>query len=852
MKTKTWAWVGPILGVALFSLAVWVLHRELSAYHFKDILHRIGSIPTRRIAAALLLTAAGYGIMTIYDLLALRYLKQSLAYAKIAMAAFIGAAFSNNIGLSMLAGASVRYRLYASWGLSALEITKLVFFCTLTLWLGFFTLGGLVFVIDPLNLPAALHLPFLSTRAIGLLMGLLVAAYVAAGLLVKKPVRVLHWQVDLPSLRTGTLQLLVGAADWSLAAGALIALLPPTEQLSMPILLGMYLLAQLAGLASQVPGGLGVFETVFLLLVGDIIPAEALLGSLLVYRMIYYLLPLVLSATLLGINEIILHRASARKMMENYRRWSAPVLPPVLAFTTFMAGAVLLFSGATPALDHRLVWLKQVIPLSLLEVSHFVGSCVGIALLLLARGLQRRLDGAYWVTVILLAAGIAASLFKGLDYEEAVLLAVLLAALLPSHRFFYRRTSLLNQRFTPAWMAAIAMVAISALWLGLFSHKHVEYSDRLWWQFAFSDSAPRFLRASAGAATVLLVYAVARLMRPAVHRPAAATAAEMATVTQVVKNATSTVSNLALLGDKSFLVSPENNAFIMFAVEGRSWISMGDPVGPESAWPELIWRFREMSDRFGGWTVFYQVTPDHLPYYLDLGLSLTKLGETARVSLTDFSLDGSSRKELRYTQRKMEKEGLSVQILPAAQATERLDDLKRISDAWLAEKNTREKGFSLGSFAAAYLSHFDVAVVKKAATIIAFANLWQSANREELSIDLMRYDPGSAPRGVMDFLFIQLMGWGREQGYRWFDLGMAPLAGLEDRSLAPLWNRLAAFLSRHGEHFYNFQGLRQYKDKFDPAWEPRYLGSPGGLALPAILTHLAQLISGGIKGTVLK
>ncbi len=259
-----------------------------------------------------------------------------------------------------------------------------------------------------------------------------------------------------------------------------------------------------------------------------------------------------------------------------------------------------------------------------------------------------------------------------------------------------------------------------------------------------------------------------------------------------------------------------------------------------------------MSDRFGGWALFYQVAPDGLPYYLDLGLTLTKLGETARVSLTDFSLEGSSRKELRYTQRKMKKEGLALEILPASLAAERIGDLKRISDAWLAEKNTREKGFSLGNFDAAYLSHFDVAVVKKADTIVAFANLWQSGDKAELSIDLMRFDPAAAPRGVMDFLFIQLMGWGREQGYRWFDLGMAPLSGLEDRSLAPLWNRLAAFLSRYGEHFYNFQGLRQYKDKFDPVWKPRYLASPGGLALPAILAHLAQLISGGIKGTVLK
>lgn len=852
MKTKPMTWIGPVLGVALFSIAIWVLHRELATYHFKDILQHMRSMPTRRIATALLLTAAGYGIMTAYDLLALRYLKQSLAYAKIAMAAFVGAAFSNNIGFSMIAGASVRYRLYASWGLSAPEITRLVFFCALTLWLGFFTLGGLVFVIDPLILPKAFHLPFGTTRAIGLLMGLLAAAYLTADTIVKKPLRLLHWQVDLPSLKTGALQLLVGAADWLVAGATLYLLLPQSQTLSLPFFMGVYLLAQLAGLASQVPGGAGVFETVCLLLIGDKIPADALLGSLLAYRMIYYLLPLVLSVVLLGLNEIFLHRKSASKMMANYHRWSAPVLPLVLAFTTFIAGAVLLFSGATPAMDHRLASLKQVMPLPLLEVSHFAGSCIGMGLLLLARGLQRRLDGAYWITVILLAAGIAASLFKGLDYEEAVLIALLLAVLLPSHRFFYRKASLLSQRFKPAWVAAIAMVSISALWLGFFSYKHVEYSDRLWWQFAFNGSAPRFLRASAGAAAVLLVYAVARLMRPGVHRPAPATAAEMTAVAQVLKNTTSTAASLAWLGDKSFLLSPEKNAFIMYGVEGRSWISMGDPVGPEAAWPELIWRFREMSDRFGGWASFYQVASDHLPYYLDLGLTLTKLGETARVSLADFSLDGRSRKGLRYTQHKMEKAGLAVEILPAGRAMERFRDLKRISDAWLAEKNTREKGFSLGNFEKAYLSHFDMAVVKKGDTIIAFSNLWQSADKAELAIDLMRYDPGLAPRGVMDYLFIQLMGWGRDQGYRWFDLGMAPLSGLEDRSLAPLWNRLAAFLARHGEHFYNFQGLRQYKDKFDPVWEPRYLASPGGLALPAILTHLAQLISGGIKGIVLK
>ena len=122
---------------------------------------------------------------------------------------------------------------------------------------------------------------------------------------------------------------------------------------------------------------------------------------------------------------------------------------------------------------------------------------------------------------------------------------------------------------------------------------------------------------------------------------------------------------------------------------------------------------------------------------------------------------------------------------------------------------------------------------------------------EEFSVDLMRYLP-DAPDGVMDYLFTQLILWGKQEGYAWFNLGMAPLSGLESRALAPFWNRLGSFVFRHGEHFYNFQGLRRYKEKFDPVWEPKYLASPGGLALPRILTNLASLISGGIKGVVTK
>jgi phosphatidylglycerol lysyltransferase len=169
----------------------------------------------------------------------------------------------------------------------------------------------------------------------------------------------------------------------------------------------------------------------------------------------------------------------------------------------------------------------------------------------------------------------------------------------------------------------------------------------------------------------------------------------------------------------------------------------------------------------------------------------------------------------------------------------------------LNEKNTKEKKFSLGFLKEDYLKQFPAGTVEKDGKILAFTNIFLGAEKEELSADLMRFLP-EAPNGVMDYLFIELMLWGKREGYEWFNLGMAPLSGLENDVLAPIWNRLGTFIFRHGEHFYNFQGLREYKEKFDPKWEARYLASPGGLALPRILINIASLISGGLKGVVAK
>ncbi len=836
----------PLLALVLFGVALWILHRAAAQFHYHEIIAYVHAVPRSNLLSAAVLTVLSYLVMTGYDLLAMVYLRRPLQHARVMLAAFVSYAFSNNVGISLLAAGSIRYRLYSAWGLSAEQIARLVGFTVVTFWLGILTAGGAAFICQPPDPSVLSFLPLTSVRGLGILFLLLVAAYLLLLKFRRTPFRVRSWEFALPAFPIGVVQLAVGTLDWCLAGSVLYALLPEQVPFSFAQFLGIYLLAQIAALASHVPGGLGVFESVILLFA----PASAsapVLGSLLLFRGIYYLLPLAVGTALLVGTELLQRKTAVGRLTQSVGQWGAVLVPQLLALSTLVAGTLLLFSGATPAVPQRLHWLREILPLPVVEFSHFLGSLAGAVLLLLARGIQRRLDAAYLLTALFLAGGSLLSLFKGGDYEEAVLLALMLLALLPCRRYFYRKSSLFAEGFTPGWAVTIVLIFASSVWLGFFANKHVAYSADLWWQFALHGDAPRFLRAAVGAGALLLFFSVAKLLKPATRPPQPSAAVAMDRVRRIVAASRASEAHLALLGDKRLLFDSRECGFVMYAVAGNTWVSMGDPIGPAEVVRELAWQFRDVVERHGGQPVFYEVGPHLLHLYLDMGLSLYKLGEDARVALPDFSLAGSKRSGLRYTKRRLEREGCRFDVFPATAVKELLPELKHISDRWLQDKNSREKGFSLGYFNADYLLNCPVAVVRQGDEILAFANLWSGADKYELSIDLMRYLP-QAPGGIMEYLFIQLILWGQEQGYRFFSLGMAPLSGLENRPFAPLWHRIGALVFRHGEHFYNFEGLRRYKEKFDPVWEPRYLACPGGFALPRILTHTTTLISGGVKG----
>lgn len=841
--------VGYLISLSLFIVAMVVLHYELKHYHFRDIVAELSAVRPVFLGFALLLTFLDYFVLTVYDTLALRYIRHYLKYSKIAMASFIGYVFSHN--MTIVGGSTARYRIYSALGVSTIEVAKLVIFCGLTFWLGFFAIGGVVFISESRGIPAALHIPFVTVRPIGMIFITIVAAYLIVIALRRRPLTIRGWEFAIPSFPISIGQIAISSLDWLLACGVLYALLPAAANLTYIKFLGIFMLAQAAGLLSYVPGGLGVFEAVILLLLSDRLEKSSVISCLVLYRLIYYLLPFAVATTLLAGHELAAKKHEHREIGITCGRWSSAITPHVLAAASFIAGVILLFSGTLPATKGRMAWLAELLPLPAMELSHFLGSLAGAGLLILARGIQRRVDAAYHLTVAMLGLGIVLSLLKGLDYEEAIILAVMLLLFLPCRREFYRKASLIGERLTFTWAVLIIAVIVSSVWLGIFSYKHVEYSNQLWWRFAINGDAPRFIRATSGAAALVLLYGILKLLFPGAAEPLPTHPETMLAVEDIVRHSRKTYANLALLGDKSFLLSDNRNCFIMYGIEGRSWIAMGDPVGSEGEWEPLVWRYREICDRNNGWPVFYQIDKKSMDIYLNLGMTFLKLGEEARVPLKGFSLEGASRKSLRHTRNKVERENCTFSIIPCDGVNHELDQLKHISDSWLKEKNTREKSFSIGFFEPDYIRKTPIAVVRREREIVAFANIWLGAEKEELSIDLMRHLP-SAPNGIMEYLFVELMLWGKQQGYDWFSLGMAPMSGLEDRELAPLWHKLGTFIFRHGEHFYNFQGLRQYKEKFDPVWESKYLACPRGLMLPRILANLATLISGGMKGIVAK
>ncbi|MFN3838658.1 MAG: phosphatidylglycerol lysyltransferase domain-containing protein [Brevundimonas sp.] len=521
--------------------------------------------------------------------------------------------------------------------------------------------------------------------------------------------------------------------------------------------------------------------------------------------------------------------------------------PQVFAVVAFGAGALMLVSAVTPEFDGRLRQLTGVVSPILIDLSHFVGSIAGFLLLMLSAGLWRRRRGAYWAALAVLAIGAVFSVLKGLDWQQATDLVVVAALLAPCRTAFNRR-SRLSEPLRPSWLLLLTAVVAAMLWLGFFAYRDVDYNDELWWRFLSDRQASGFLRAGLVLAILTLVVAGRSLLSsPGSHSHGPAGKADIERAMAALRAADTATPEawLAMLGDKALMFSPSGASFLAYRVRGRRWIAMGEPAGLKAERRELLWSFAEMADSYGGAAVFYSVSEEVLGDLATMGLAVRKVGETAVIDTQAFSLEGKPKQNLRTAVNRAEREGASFEMLPPGSAGPLAVELKAVSDAWLAMHEGTEKAFSLGRFDPAYLDLTPLAVVRQEGRVVAFANLLTAP--DEAAVDLMRHRP-DAPPGVMDYLFIRCAQWAKDQGLSRFDLGMAPLAGLEDRRIAPVFARVGALVFDEGGALYGFQGLRSYKAKFAPDWRPRFIAAPVSTPLPLALLDVALLTSGGWLG----
>lgn len=846
-------------GVPIVFLGVvgWLVEREVGDFDLPAMQRALLGVPTLpalAIAAFALVAVAFTGLI---DVILARWLALGLRAREAFRLAFVANTLSNTLNLSGAVGSAVRLLGLSAHAVELGRGAALVGMQVLSLPLGLSALIVLAFVFGeiPDSLRGAAH-------GLGIVLMGTAALYLPAFFVLTSRRRLMGWLPEgqaLPGLPLRLGLALVSLADWLFAAGVLHACLAISGvAVPLPLFVAIFAAASIIGLLSLVPGGLGVFDSVLLLALSAAGQAQGpVLAGVFLFRVAYYILPLfiglLLGSTMLAGRMPALTRA--RERLRSHPLFGLLGLPAsllaglgmrLLALLTFAAGLLLLGSAVIPAVHEHIEVVDAVLPLAAVEGSYWLSILSGVFLLGLARGIDGRLRVAYRLALPLLLASAVLAVTKGLHFGEALFLLGVAVLLRARKREFSQRAMSLTSAMTFGWLAGLVAVVAAFFAIGIGNIFGDDSFDLFY--FGADGHSSRLARGFVAALVGLvawLIWQAFAVRRPAPKRP---DRSELERARGVyAANGAGEFGHLSFMGDKPLFWSGDGHAVVAYGTVRDRLVALGSPCGPPSAIRQAILDFRRFADAQDRVPLFYEVFERDLSLYHDLGFDLFKLGELAMVPLAEFTLTGKRWEDLRQAVNRAARENLVFAVLEPPFDTVLMSELERVSDDWLAEKDVAEKGFSLGRFDADYLGWSPVAVVRRDDAIVAFANLLTPYGSDDvLSIDLMRHVEG-APRGTMDFLFARIMQWGRERGHAWFSLGMAPLSRVGDNPYARINERLAALAFQYGGRFYNYQGLRRYKDKFAPRWVGAYLAYPRGTWVPGLLIDVAALVAGGYR-----
>jgi len=538
------------------------------------------------------------------------------------------------------------------------------------------------------------------------------------------------------------------------------------------------------------------------------------------------------------------------------KEWRVRLTAVLVAVTGVING----LSALTPALHERLELLAPYLPGLARHSARLTSALAGFGLLVLATNLGRRKHVAWVLTELLLGVSVASHLLKGLDFEEALVAGALLGWL------WHLRAEYQAQSDPPSVRQGLRVLVGALLFTLAYGVAGFYLLDRhfsvnfglgaalrqTWVMFTqFYDPGLEpvthfgryFADSIYGVGAATLGYATLLLFRPVLLRQPASPG-ERERAQQIVEQwGHTSLARFTLLPDKSYFFS-RGGSVIAFVTKGRTAVALGDAIGPPADLDAALQEFQSFC-RHNDWvTAFYQVQPDQTVSYRRAGFTLLHIGDEAIVDLPAFTLEGGNFRSVRHAVNSLTKGGYRAEFHAAPLPDDLLRELRYVSDEWLSLMHGREKRFSLGWFDADYLRDTPVLVVRAPDGIaLAFANLLAEYQKNECTADMMRR-LRDVPAGTMDFLFVHMFLWAREQGYDSFNLGLSALSGVGEEAGDPKTERALHYLYEHVGQFYNFKGLHAFKDKFNPRWEPRYLAYPSANSLPGLALALIRADSG--------
>lgn len=600
-----------------------------------------------------------------------------------------------------------------------------------------------------------------------------------------------------------------------------------------------YILSVLIMIVSPFLRGLGAVELSIVVILGWYgINKSTALSATIIYRSLEFWAPLALGVL-----------AFAWKG----RRLFARVFPPLLIFTL---GIINIISAVTPPIAGRVRLLHDYIPFEGIHASNLMVFLTGLILLATSAFLLQGLRSAWWLAIVLSVTSLVGHITKALDWEEALFATVTILFLLAERRQYRIRN---NRQLVKVGMLVAALVFTSILIFGsvaLYFNDVRNFGEDFTWQASISHTArllfllddeglrplTRFahefiwlLRALAAMAWGFLFYCIVCPFIPSPEKHEGPDKARLI----LDEYGSSATDHFKIAKDKLLFFSAITNAFIAYRMANHYAVVLEEPVCSEEDKTEVLREF-DLFCKENGWIpVYYRVDEDSLSYFHDLQKRKLFIGQEALLDIEKFSLQGMEKKSLRNGLNSLKKKGYRAEILEPAHEPALLDELEKVSDEWLREYERSEFVFSQGMFNRNDLREQQLIVVKdEAGSIKAFLNIIPDYAPGECTYDLIR-KTSDAPGGCMDLLIITLIELARSRGYQFLNLGMVPMAGIENPE------NTAEQMIRYGydklKRFSQYKGLRSFKEKYADIWLNKYLVYENDfdlLRLPSVLSKV--------------